>query len=86
MIGEYLRLAFASGLVLAPGWLVARACRLRSVSAALAFDLGVVFVAWALVFLVHGTIWLAVGVLAVDLGARGSGEPPARRPEPRREP
>jgi len=30
VIGEYLRLAFASGLVLAPGWLLARACRLRS--------------------------------------------------------
>lgn len=84
MIGEYLRLAFASGLVLAPGWLVARACRLRSVSAALAFDLGVVFVAWALVFLVHGTIWLAVGVLAVTsvLAAAAS---LLGRPEPGRE-
>jgi hypothetical protein len=43
MIGEYLRLAFATGVVLLPGFLVARALGQRSVSASLAWAfLGVV--------------------------------------------
>jgi hypothetical protein len=61
---EYLRLAFATLLVLLPGWLVARALGQRSTSAAMAWAFACIFVAWAVVFVVHGTIWLAVGVLA----------------------
>ena len=61
---EYLRLAFATGLVLLPGRLVARALGQRSVSATVVWALGCAFLAWALVFAVHGTIWLAAGALA----------------------
>ena len=61
---EYLRLAFATGLVLAPGRLVARALGHRSVSATVVWAIGCVFLAWTLVFVVHGTIWLAASALA----------------------
>jgi hypothetical protein len=76
---EYLRLAYATLLVLAPGWLVARALGQRSTSATLAWATGAVFVSWAVVFLVHGTIWLAVGVLA----AIGAAALAAARARPR---
>ena len=65
MIGDYLRLALATGLVLLPGRLVARLLGLRSGSATLACALGALFVAWAVVFTLHGTIWLAAGLLAL---------------------
>ena len=65
MIGEYLRLAFATWLVLLPGRLVARTLGQRGSSARLAWSFGALFLAWAAVFLVHGTIWLAAGILAV---------------------
>jgi hypothetical protein len=61
---EYLRLAFATLLVLLPGRLVARALGQRSTSATVVWAFACLFVAWAAVFVVHGTIWLAVGVLA----------------------
>src|SRR2546423_10008470 len=60
---DYLRLAVGTLLVLAPGRLIARALGQRSSSATLAWAAAAVFVAWAVVFLVHGTVWLAVGVL-----------------------
>jgi hypothetical protein len=65
MILDYLRLALATGLVLLPGHLVARALGQRSVSATIAWTMAALFLAWALVFAVHGSVWLAVGVLAV---------------------
>ncbi len=68
---EYLRLAFATLIVLAPGWLVARALGQRSASATLVWATAAVFVAWAVVFLVHGTIGLAVALLAVIAVAAG---------------
>jgi hypothetical protein len=75
VIGDYLRLAFATVLVLAPGRMVARALGLRTSSASLAFSMGSLFVAWAIVFTLHGTVWLAAAVLAViglaALAARG---------------
>jgi hypothetical protein len=64
MIGEYLRLAFATAIVLLPGFLVARALGQRSVSAGLAWAFLVLFAAWAVVFAAHGTIRLAAGILA----------------------
>ena len=64
MIGDYLRLALATGVVLLPGWLTARALGQRGLSAALAWTFGALFLAWAAVFLVHSTIALALGILA----------------------
>src|SRR5262249_12963694 len=64
MIGEYLRLAFATGIVLLPGFLIARALGQRSASAGLAWAFLALFAAWAVVFTVHGTIRLAAGILA----------------------
>jgi hypothetical protein len=61
---EYVRLAVATLLVLAPGWLVARALGQRSTSATVVWAFGCLFVAWAVVFILHRTIWLAVAVLA----------------------
>ena len=61
----YLRLAFGTLCVLAPGWAVARALGQRSVSAVLAWTMASVFVAWAAVFTLHRSIHLAVVVLAL---------------------
>jgi len=61
----YLRLAFGTACVLAPGWAVARAFGQRATSAMLAWALACVFVAWTAVFVLHRSIHLAVAVLAV---------------------
>jgi hypothetical protein len=61
----YLRLAFGTLCVLAPGWAVARALGRSSVSAVLAWTMASVFVAWAAVFTLHRSIHLAVAVLAL---------------------
>jgi hypothetical protein len=60
----YLRLAFGTACVLAPGWAVARAFGSRSWSAVLAWACAAVFAAWALVFTFHRSIHLAAAVLA----------------------
>ena len=76
MIGDYLRLALATWLVLLPGRLVARSLGQRSTAARLAWSFAVIFVAWAVVFVVHGTISLALLVLVlVGLGALLAGKP-----------
>ena len=62
---EYLRLAFGTAVVLAPGAAVARALGRRSAASLLAWSAAAVFVAWAVVFTVHSTIRLAAGVLAL---------------------
>lgn len=62
---DYLRLAIATLLVLAPGRLIARSFGQRSTSTTLAWGMAAIFVAWAIVFTIHGTVWLAVLVLAV---------------------
>jgi hypothetical protein len=56
---EYLRLAFGTILVLLPGLALG-----RSVSEVLAWTMGAVFAAWAVVFAVHSNVKLAVIVLA----------------------
>jgi len=63
----YLRLAFGTLCVIAPGWAVARAVGQRSVSAVLAWTMASIFVAWAAVFTLHRSIHLAVAVLALIL-------------------
>src|SRR4051794_3493473 len=63
--GLWLRLVAATPALLLPGSLVARALRLRGASAAVAFGLGALGPALLLVFVVHGSIWLALVVLAV---------------------
>lgn len=66
MIFLYLRLAAATLLVLAPGWLVARALGLRSAAAALAWSLTLVFAALAVTFLVGSTLDLTLALLALS--------------------
>ena len=61
---EYLRLAFGTVVVLAPGAAVALALGRRSAASLLAWATASVFVAWALVFAIHSTIRLAAIVLA----------------------
>lgn len=63
-----LRLAFATGVVLAPGWLVARALGVRAASAALAWALVLVFAAGAVTF-VAGTSLTLTLVLLIAVGA-----------------
>jgi len=60
----YLRLAFGTLCVLAPGWAVARALGQRGASVVLAWTLASVFLAWTAVFTLHRSIHLAVVVLA----------------------
>jgi hypothetical protein len=63
--GLWLRVVAATLVLLIPGSLVARALRLRGASATVAFSLGALGPALLLVFVVHSSIWLALGVLAV---------------------
>jgi hypothetical protein len=59
------RLAIATGLVLAPGAVVARAVGVRSTSATVAWGLTAVFAALAVTFLVHGSLTLTLVLLVV---------------------
>jgi hypothetical protein len=61
----YVRLALATGVVLAPGWLLARALGVRSVSATLGWALTLIFGSLSLTFAVGSTLELAVLVLAI---------------------
>jgi hypothetical protein len=61
----FVRLAAATGLVLAPGAIVARAVGVRATSATLAWGLAIVFGALAVTFLVHGSLTLTLVVLVV---------------------
>lgn len=66
---EYLRLAFATGVILFPGRLAARALGLRDTASTVALGLACVFVAWSVVFFVHGTVWLGLVVLLLICAA-----------------
>ena len=61
---EYLRLAFGTVVVLAPGAAIAYALGRRLAASLLAWATAAVFVAWAFVFVVHATIRVAALVLA----------------------
>ncbi len=80
--GLWLRLALATGCLLLPGYLVARALSLRGISAALPLSLGGVFVAMSAVFLTQGSIELAlwvyggIGLLALPFALRGTAVEP----------
>jgi hypothetical protein len=62
----WLRLALATGVLLLPGALVARALGRRGASASFAWSVALVAGALALTFAVHGSLWLTLGL---DLGA-----------------
>ena len=82
---DYLRLLLATFVVLLPGALIARALGQRLVSAAFAWGLAAIFVAWAAVFLFHRSIHLALVVLlliaVVALAARRFTHEPSSRSE-----
>jgi hypothetical protein len=61
----YLKLAFATAVVLAPGWLLARTLGVRSASASLAWALVTVFGALAVTFALGATLTLTLVLLAV---------------------
>jgi hypothetical protein len=61
----YLKLAFATGVVLTPGWIVARSLGVRSLSASLAWSLVTVFCALLVTFALGATLTVALVVLAV---------------------
>ena len=70
MVVLYVKLALATAVVLAPGWLLARALGVRSVSATLAWSLVVVFAALAVTFALGSTLTLTLVVLLLaTLGA-----------------
>jgi hypothetical protein len=65
MVVLYVKLALATAIVVAPGWLLARTLGARSVSASLAWSLVAVFAALALTFALGSTLTLTLGVLAL---------------------
>ncbi len=78
----YLRLTFAVWLLLAPGWLIARAIGVRGLSAALAWALAALAVALGVVFLLSTGVWLAlvllllIGLAAAPRALRHRSGPP----------
>ena len=67
----YLELAFATAVVLAPGWLLARTLGVRSVSASVAWSLVAVFAALAITFALGSTLTLTLVLLALVAVAAG---------------
>ena len=61
----YFRLAFAIALLLAPGWCLARALGVRSVSATLAWSLTLLFGALVVTFLLISSLTTAIALFAV---------------------
>jgi hypothetical protein len=76
--GLSIRLIAATGCVLLPGALIARALRLRGAAPAFALGLGALILALVVVFALQTTIWVAVAVLA---GAAIAATPFALREE-----
>ena len=80
--GLYARLAAATVCLLVPGSLVARALGRPSVSAAIGWSLTGLFGAAAVMFAVHSSLWLALGlygaagVVALPFALRRSGSDP----------
>ena len=70
---DYLRLAFGTAVVLAPGAAIAKTLGQRTLAARLAWALAAVFCAWALVFALHAEITTAALILAaIWVGAWGA--------------
>ena len=67
MVWLYLKLAFATAVVLSPGWVLARTLGVRRASASLAWALAAVFAALAVTFAVGSTSNLTL-ILLVALG------------------
>ncbi|MEP7224829.1 MAG: hypothetical protein ABI783_07720, partial [Actinomycetota bacterium] len=61
----YLRLTFATGVVLAPGWLLARALGVRGFSASLGWSLALIFVALAVTFALSSTLNVTLALLGI---------------------
>lgn len=68
-IALYLRLALATTIVLAPGWLLARALGMRGVAATLAWSLALLFGALAVTFALEGPLGLTLALLGVAAAA-----------------
>jgi hypothetical protein len=66
-IGLYLRLGFATAVVLAPGWAVARALGVRSLAATLAWSFTLLFGALAVTFALQSSLTLTLTLLAVGM-------------------
>jgi hypothetical protein len=62
-IGLALRLGAATACLLIPGVLISRAIRLRGLAPALAWSLGVLLIALAITFGVHGSLWLTLAIM-----------------------
>ena len=77
------RLAAATACLLLPGALIARALRLEGFAPAFVWSLAALFAGMALMFAVHGSIWLALAVLG---GAALAAAPFALRDSPVRVP
>jgi hypothetical protein len=71
MVELYVGLALATAVVLAPGWLLARALGVRSVAASLSWALAVLFGALVLTFVLGSTLTLTLVLLAVTALAAG---------------
>ena len=83
-VGLYLRLAFATMVVLLPGAALARTLRAPGVAGLLAWTCASLFVALAVMFAVHGSLWLALGLhLAIGAAALPFGAGEAERPRAR---
>jgi hypothetical protein len=72
----YLRLVLAAAVVLAPGWVIARALGIRGVAASLAWGLVAIFASLGVTFAVSGTLTLTLVLL---LGIGVAALPPALR-------
>ncbi len=68
----YVRLVLGTALVLSPGWALARALGVRSVSATLAWSLTLVFAALAVTFALGSSLTLAIALLVLAGIAAGS--------------
>src|SRR6266513_354098 len=61
--GLGLRLAAATACLLIPGALISRALQLEGLAPILVWSLAALFAGMALMFAVHGSIWIALAVL-----------------------
>src|SRR6476619_4917757 len=83
--GLGLRLAAATACLLLPGFLIAAALRVPGFSAAFAWSFGALFVATAVMFLVHSSLtWALILLVAITAAAavvvflRPPGDPPGQ--------